>query len=51
MEKNNNIDLLDWARMIIELEKKVRYKVDLVDDLGLSKYVRTHVEKRQNIDL
>ena len=44
MEKENDIDLFDWARMIDELGKKIRHKVDLVDDLGLSKYVRPYVE-------
>ncbi|TAF73986.1 MAG: nucleotidyltransferase [Bacteroidetes bacterium] len=44
LEPINDIDLFDWARMVDELEKKIKHKVDMLDTLGLSKYVKKYVE-------
>lgn len=45
LEPTNNLDLFDWLRMVYELEKKMKKRVDMVDEIGLSKYVRPFVEK------
>jgi hypothetical protein len=45
MKEHNSIHLFDWVRMIDVYESKIRNKVDLIDNLCLSKYARPFVEK------
>ncbi len=45
LEPKNDITLFTWVEMQDEIKKKIRHKVDMVDNLGLSKFVRPFVEK------
>lgn len=45
LEPLNDLTLFSWVDMEEEIKKKIRHKVDMIDNEGLSKFVRPFVEK------